>query len=146
MFGLWWIGFVVLVVVVVVVVVVVLLLLLLLLLRAWLCLGAGDWCGTSASLCAPLREPISKFWTHNALAKFWTSPCQHIVSMDVSRLRKVLSFEPSLSTILFTSTDALHVHRSPIVTRGPVSAVNAVNWRRPGQEAHRYIHDQLLAA
>ena len=46
----------------------------------------------------------------------------------------------------FTSTDALHVHRSPIWTQGPVSAIDAVNSSRPAQEAHRYSRDQLLAA
>ena len=46
----------------------------------------------------------------------------------------------------FTSTDALHVHRSPIWTQGPVSATDAVDSSGPAQQAHRYSRDQLLAA
>ena len=38
------------------------------------------------------------------------------------------------------------MHRSPIITLGPVSAVDAVNSSRPAQQAHRYTRDQLLAA
>ena len=40
----------------------------------------------------------------------------------------------------------MHMHRSPIVTQGPVSAIDPVNLSRPAQQAHRYTRDQLLAA
>ena len=78
-------------------------------------------------------------------SKFWISPPLRLFLWMFLVWVRVFLLNFHCQACL-TSTDWQHVHRSPIATQDPVSAVDAVSSSRPAKEAHRYARDQLLAA